>query len=153
MFLTEYTFSVLEHPNLKIYVLFQKSVSNSNTTCQGLEEYQKKSCRCNWIREILIMDQTRTLIQVPLNFQSGALPSYLAPVIVPVCIRLWLSPSSHMIFALKNHHPQVSFPLLELWGWHCTKFNKMGEIMTNLTEIQTLAHESLVKCPTQYPLS
>lgn len=41
MLLTEYTFSALEHPNLIINVLFQKSVSNSNITCQGLEEYPK----------------------------------------------------------------------------------------------------------------
>lgn len=41
MLLTEYTFSALEHPNLIINVLFQKSVSNSNITCQGLEECQK----------------------------------------------------------------------------------------------------------------
>lgn len=37
MLLTEYTFSALEHPNLIINVLFQKSVSNSNS----LEECQK----------------------------------------------------------------------------------------------------------------
>lgn len=42
MLLTEYTFSALEHPNLIINVLFQKSVSiNNNITCQGLEECQK----------------------------------------------------------------------------------------------------------------
>lgn len=41
MLLTEYTFSALEHPNLIINVLFQKSASNSNITCQGLEECQK----------------------------------------------------------------------------------------------------------------
>lgn len=62
MLLTEYTFSALEHPNLIINVLFQKSVSNNNITCQGLEECQKNRVG---IREILIMDQTRTLTHVP----------------------------------------------------------------------------------------